>query len=98
MTTLHDIVAYLNLTPPMTCDASVLREVLVSFHERQPSQLEAINDLPLYPTEDLLWDENIVPSEYYNGESELVICCLHILCFSLFISSTFLTCSLPGPS
>ena len=48
----------------------LLLEALVSHHERRMSQLEAINALPLYPTEEILWDENIVPSEYYNGESE----------------------------
>ena len=39
-------------------------------HERRPSQLEAINATPLYPTEEILWDENVVPSDFYNGESE----------------------------
>jgi len=40
----------------------------VSRHERRPSQLEALNEMPLYPTEDIIWDENIVPMEYYSGE------------------------------
>lgn len=24
--------------------------------------------MPLYPTEKIIWDENIVPTEYYSGE------------------------------
>lgn len=60
--------------PAPAFSPKVLLEALVSHHERRMSQLEAINALPLYPTEDILWDENIVPSEYYNGESEK---CLH---------------------
>ena len=27
-----------------------------------------MNELPLYPTEDIIWDENIVPTEYFSGE------------------------------
>ena len=37
-------------------------------HERKRSQLEVINEMPLYPTEKIIWDENIVPSEYFSGE------------------------------
>lgn len=40
----------------------------MSHHERKKSQLEQINEMPLYPTEDIIWDENIVPTEYYSGE------------------------------
>jgi hypothetical protein len=32
------------------------------------SQIEALNDMALYPTEQILWDENIVPSQYYSGQ------------------------------
>lgn len=73
--TLHDIASYLHLVPkgeePLA--SQLLLEVLVGQHERRLSQLEAINTMPLYPTEDILWDVNIVPSEYYNGESECLI-------------------------
>ena len=68
--TMHEIAGYLHLVDPddaLTSD--LLLEVLISHHERRLSQLEAINALPLYPTEEILWDENIVPSEFYNGES-----------------------------
>lgn len=70
---MHEIAAYLHLVVPDDpgdpLSSDLLLEVLVSHHERRLSQLEAINALPLYPTEEILWDENIVPSEFYNGES-----------------------------
>lgn len=70
---MHEIAAYLHLVahddPGDALTSDLLLEVLVSHHERRLSQLEAINALPLYPTEEILWDENIVPSEFYNGES-----------------------------
>ena len=76
---MHEIAAYLHLVDPdnaLTSD--LLLEVLVSHHERRLSQLEAINALPLYPTEEILWDENIVPSEFYNGESMLYSTILYV--------------------
>lgn len=69
---MQEIAAYLHLVAGSSSIAhspDLLLELLVSHHERRLSQLEAINGLPLYPTEEILWDENIVPSEYYNGES-----------------------------
>jgi len=29
--------------------------------------------MPLYPTEDIIWNENIVPSEYFSGEGCLAL-------------------------
>jgi intron-binding protein aquarius len=52
---------------------SFLLQVATSYHERRISQLDAINALPLYPTEDLLWDENVVPSINYTGEQVLAL-------------------------
>lgn len=40
----------------------------VTHHERRISQIEQLNQMPLYPTEKIIWDENIVPTEYYSGE------------------------------
>lgn len=72
---LHDIAAHLHLVPPLSqcsspLDRDLLLAVLVAHHERRQSQLEELNDSPLYPTEQVLWDENVVPSDYYNGESK----------------------------
>lgn len=41
-------------------------ELIVLKHERRLSQIEALNDMPLYPTEQVLWDETIVPHETYS--------------------------------
>uniref|UniRef100_A0A5S6R4R1 Intron-binding protein aquarius n=1 Tax=Trichuris muris TaxID=70415 RepID=A0A5S6R4R1_TRIMR len=54
-------------------EKAFLLELLVTHHEKCPSQLEAINDMPLYPTEEIIWDENRVPDEYYGGEECLAL-------------------------
>jgi intron-binding protein aquarius len=46
-----------------------LLEVFVAAHERRASQLELINEMPLYPNEQLMWDESIIPASSYAGES-----------------------------
>ncbi len=45
----------------------------MSAHERRISQLDAINALPLYPGENLLWDENVVPSLNFTGQDVLAL-------------------------
>ena len=54
-----------------------LMEVMVSTYERRRFQTEVINELPLYPTESILWDENQVPDVHYTGtdDHEVVSCC-----------------------
>ena len=50
--------------------AELLLELLVSRHERRPSQLQALNEMPLYPTDEIIWNENVVPLEYQStGDS-----------------------------
>ncbi len=72
--TLHNIAAHLNLLPVLPKDESTtyskdfLLQLLIALHERRPSQLESINNTPLYPTEEILWDESVVPYEYFDGE------------------------------
>lgn len=50
-----------------------LIEVLVSFFEKRQSQKDAINALPLYPNEKIMWDESLVPSINYSGEGCLAL-------------------------
>ncbi|MCL7038418.1 hypothetical protein MKW94_005183, partial [Papaver nudicaule] len=50
-----------------------LLEVMVSFFEKRQSQREAINALPLYPNEQIMWDESLVPSINYSGEGCLAL-------------------------
>ena len=41
--------------------------------EKRASQLEALNEMPLYPTEEVIWNENVVPTEYFSGEGCLAL-------------------------
>lgn len=45
----------------------------VSRHEARESQLQILNGMPLYPTEDIIWNEAVVPTEYYNGNKCLAL-------------------------
>jgi hypothetical protein len=36
-------------------------------------QRDVINEMPLYPTEGVLWDEAQIPSVNYSGESTLAL-------------------------
>ncbi|GFR52139.1 hypothetical protein Agub_g14654, partial [Astrephomene gubernaculifera] len=60
---------------PWAADTAFLMEVLVSTYERRRSQREVVNEMPLYPTESLLWDESQIPasSEHYTGEGALAL-------------------------
>ncbi|KAK2508328.1 hypothetical protein MC885_011569, partial [Smutsia gigantea] len=77
--TLHQVASYLCLLPTLpknedtTLDKEFLLELLVSRHERRISQIQQLNQMPLYPTEKIIWDENIVPTEYYSGEGCLAL-------------------------
>lgn len=77
--TLHQVASYLCLLPELPegqdtpYEKVVLLELLVSRHERRISQIEQLNQMPLYPTEKIIWDENIVPTEYYSGEGCLAL-------------------------
>ncbi|CAG5126688.1 unnamed protein product, partial [Candidula unifasciata] len=75
---LHTLLAHLNYLPALEGEISpysksFLMELLIWKHERKQSQLETINEMPLYPTETIIWDENIVPSEFFSGEGCLAL-------------------------
>ncbi|XP_038597174.1 RNA helicase aquarius isoform X2 [Tachyglossus aculeatus] len=77
--TLHQVASHLCLLPPLpesqdtAFHKEFLLELLVSRHERRISQIQQLNQMPLYPTEKIIWDENIVPTEYYSGEGCLAL-------------------------
>ncbi|XP_006274043.1 RNA helicase aquarius [Alligator mississippiensis] len=77
--TLHQVASYLCLLPTLqegedtSYEKELLLELLVSRHERRISQIQQLNQMPLYPTEKIIWDENIVPTEYYSGEGCLAL-------------------------
>lgn len=54
-------------------DRNFLMELFIYMYQRRPSQLEAINRMPLYPTEEVIWNDNIVPSEYFSGDACLAL-------------------------
>ncbi|CAN0863506.1 RNA helicase aquarius [Linum grandiflorum] len=58
---------------PWSARSDFLIEVMVSFFEKQQSQKESINALPLYPNEQIMWDESVVPSINYSGEGCLAL-------------------------
>lgn len=77
---LHMLAEHLKLVPNIKAvpdgasyDKKFLLELLVSRHQRRQSQIEVLNETPYYPTEEILWDENIVPSEYYSGNECLAL-------------------------
>ena len=58
---------------PWAKDPAFLLETTVSSFEKRRSQRQAINEMPLYPNEDVLWDENVVPSVTYTGDGCLAL-------------------------
>ena len=76
---LYDIAEYLYLVPEKKnvnleeYSREFLLELLVSRHEKRDSQLQELNEMPLYPTEEVIWDENVVPGEFYNGQDLLAL-------------------------
>eukprot|EP00803_Ostreobium_quekettii_P001943 evm.model.scf_2381.2 EVM.evm.TU.scf_2381.2 scf_2381:10191-21993(-) len=58
---------------PLAADPQFLKEVLVCKYEKRRLMREAINEMPLYPTERILWDENQIPSAHYTGEGCLAL-------------------------
>ena len=58
---------------PLHQHKEFLIKLLKSKFQHRRSQLEAINRMPLYPTEKIIWDDNIVPTEYYSGDKCLAL-------------------------
>ena len=44
---------------------------MTAAYERRRTQTEVVNEMPLYPTEAILWDDGQVPSVHYTGEETL---------------------------
>ena len=58
---------------PWVSRPAFLKEVVLSAFEKRRSQREALNGLPLYPNEEIMWDESQVPSVNYTGEGCLAL-------------------------
>ena len=77
---LQQIAAMLNLVDSNQGDENkkkyekkLLVEMIVNKHEKTLTQLQKINNMPLYPTEDLLWDDNVIPMNFYDGKHCLAL-------------------------
>jgi intron-binding protein aquarius len=58
---------------PCVADPCFLLELVVSTFERRRSQRQSIAEMPLYPNEEVLWNENVVPSVAFTGDSCLAL-------------------------
>ena len=77
---LHHVCAMLNMVESLpqeggksSYDKRLLLEMITSRHEKRLTQLQKINNMPLYPTEELLWDENVIPMSFYDGKHCLAL-------------------------
>ncbi|CAG0879509.1 unnamed protein product [Cyprideis torosa] len=73
---LQKLVHLLHLVPTreeMPFPKELLMEILVTRHAKSLSQLNLLNRMALYPTEKMIWDEDLVPVEYYAGEKSLAL-------------------------
>jgi intron-binding protein aquarius len=52
--------------------AQFLLETFVFRYERRISQTKRLNAMPLYPTEEIIWDENVVPSDYHSASGQVL--------------------------
>lgn len=70
---LRKLCTYLAVMPSVGGDDEsddVLREALIQRHETRPSNLSALAEMPLYPTEDVMWDTNVVPADTFGSKSD----------------------------
>eukprot|EP01117_Protostelium_nocturnum_P000116 TRINITY_DN1019_c0_g1_i4.p1 TRINITY_DN1019_c0_g1~~TRINITY_DN1019_c0_g1_i4.p1 ORF type:complete len:1386 (-),score=536.20 TRINITY_DN1019_c0_g1_i4:27-4184(-) len=51
----------------------LLKDRIVETFQKRLSQLHAVNEMALYPTEGLLWNDNAIPTASYEGESSLAL-------------------------
>ena len=52
---------------------AVLKEALIQYHEKRNSQVELLQQMALYPTEEIMFNEDVVPSSHYTGDSCLAL-------------------------
>ena len=46
-----------------------LLNALVTVYSAKESQLQLLLEMPLYPTENDIWNEDKIPNDFVNGES-----------------------------
>lgn len=63
---------------------SFLINVLVSKYQKRASQIESINNQPLYPDENTLFDDSLVSTQFYAGDRPLALPKLNLQFLTLF--------------
>ncbi|OAD06901.1 hypothetical protein MUCCIDRAFT_137824 [Mucor lusitanicus CBS 277.49] len=61
-----------------------LINVLISKYQKRASQVENINNQPLYPDEDTLFDDSLVSTQFYAGDRPLALPKLNLQFLTLF--------------
>ena len=56
-----------------SAEKKILLEMLAFVYEKYTSQLQSMNEMPLYPTEAIIWDENLVPQQFSGGDQCLAL-------------------------
>ena len=51
----------------------MLRGVFLNQFKRRQYEIDRINASPLFPTEQIIWDPNLVPEEHYDGDYSLAL-------------------------
>lgn len=51
----------------------LILELMIKKHEKTISQLQSLNEMPLYPCEKLIWDDNLISSDFYYGDTCLAL-------------------------
>ncbi|PRP87317.1 intron-binding protein aquarius-like [Planoprotostelium fungivorum] len=74
---LNQLCELIGLQPPAGVSEELSEEFLtnslVSLYQRRMSQISAINEMAIYPNEGLLWNDNVIPSDDYNGDQPLAL-------------------------
>lgn len=53
-----------NADDKLPFDDQMLLEIIIKHMELSPSQIDELNAMPLYPTEAIIWDDNLVPIDF----------------------------------
>jgi intron-binding protein aquarius len=72
---LRELAGYIHLVDNVKEDdisLQFLLEALVFRYERRVSQIKRLNAMALYPTEEVIWDENVVPSDYHSASGQVL--------------------------
>ena len=58
--------------PQKEYSKELIYQVFISHFERRQLVIERINNLPLFPTEKLIWDKDLIPSEFEINDNKVL--------------------------